>query len=761
MECNTINKSKYKIYKSVYKSKHKSKYKLKHMHIALLLVILSVSFLSIVHTVTNKSTELVQGTEEKEQWYNEIILLLEQSMSREEVTEMVKYIDPSLVIKEHIDDYVLIQVEKEEELGAALEVLSNHDQVRLAEVNGIIEAFSISTDYYSESQWALHNSGEYLSFGDADHMYQQSKVDVDMDAPEGWMMLDAMANPKEVIVASLDTGVDIAHEDLKDQIWINFNEIPGDGIDNDENGYIDDINGWDFYNKDSSVGHFIHNKDGLYSANPEDNDNHGTHIAGIIGAKSNNGLGIAGVASKINIRLMVLKVNGGTKGTGSISSAIEGIKYATLMGADICNLSWGTSQNSLALEQVMRESDMLFVTAAGNTGADNDQVAIYPANYQLDNMIAVTYINADGKLARKSNYSPLQVDIAAPGEDIFSTIVGSYGYMTGSSMAAPHVTGLAALLYSYQDHVYPANIKDVILASLKPLESLEGKVKYAGIPSISFALENKSMMITDTKLPKVSLSTGYNKDKMIVKVKGKDTGKSGIRVIKWLSGKRVVKDFNRGMNGFPLINEEISVSKAGNYTIYISDYAGNEYIKVYKVKADQIGPNITSSYRVSKTYKTRTISINVSDTQSGVKRVKYMSGNRKPKEFLPAGAGTEVKLSKGKAEFHVKKDGTYTIFASDHRGNLTVSTIQVKTVKATDVKFVRSYRNMKIGESHILNAFLKPSNTTDTMTYISSNPKVATVTKSGRVTAVAEGYTYVVVTTASGKSTVCKIIVKK
>ena len=619
---------------------------------------------------------------------------------------------------------------------------------------------NFSNDTYAGAQWAIDNPGYYFNPIVTEQSFKISQNDVDLDVVETWRMLDKRET-REVIVAVIDTGVDIDHPDLAENIWVNSGEIPGDGIDNDNNGYIDDINGWDFYNNDATVSHYAYSEEsGMYLSDPEDNDDHGTHIAGIIGAVANNNIGIAGIASNINIKIMPLKINGGPNGDGKISSAIEAIKYATMMGADICNLSWGTSEYIGALEQTMRESDMLFVAAAGNDGIDNNSNPIYPANLELDNLITVTFIDASGKLTSLSNYGSLTVDLAAPGEDIVSTIVGSYGSMSGSSMAAPQVSAIAALLYSYHENIDPANVKEIILNNIKKIPELDSKVLYPGIPSAyNNLLAAEEALVVDTDPPHMSIKTAYEQEKMKVIIEAEDIGTSNIRTLKWIYGKRNLEDFKRGTIGTSIKDGQLIVTKAGYYTFYASDYAGNETIKTYEVKEDVKAPSLRLSYSVADNYKTRTISVQVEDDQSGIKRLKYMAGSRKANEFLPAGAGTEIEFVDGKGSFSVKKDGIYSVFATDYRGNNIVKIIHVETVKSTDLKLIRSRVTMEVNEEYSLLSYVKPVNHTDKLTYRSTDENIATVTKQGTIKAFKEGEVYIVVRTSSGIEKLCKVYV--
>lgn len=611
---------------------------------------------------------------------NSIIVLFNKDIDKKDLYSILKDYKASVEIREQMGNYALLCVKDSRKYKNIMGILDNNPLVKAVQPDGIIESMYITDDIYAKTQWAIDNPGYYSVFASGVPREVSAVPDIDMDVDEDWLyMAKENVKRRQVIVAVIDTGIDYMHPDLAENIWVNENEIPGDGIDNDNNGYIDDIYGWDFYNDDASVCHYQYDKKtGSYLSLPEDNDDHGTHIAGIIGAVRDNKIGIAGIASNIDIKIMILKINGGRRGTGSISDAVLAVKYATMMGADICNISWGTSQYSPALKEAMRESDMLFVAAAGNQGTNNDDNPVYPASFDLDNLISVTFIDANGNLTKKSNYGTNSVDIAAPGDDILSTVVGSYETLSGSSMAAPQVSAVAALLYSYNENLYPSEIKDLIINTLKPVDGLKNLIKYPGIPDAYKAVLKAGETETDMSSPDIKLSTGYNKEKLTVTVKAEDEG-SGIRVIRWLPGEKEIEDFRHGTAGYDAENGRVSIKKAGTYTFYAGDYAGNESIKVYKVRDDTTPPSVFVSYIVSEDNIT-TVTVRAKDSQSGIKLVKYMEGKRKADDFMPAGAGTELRLKNNKATFKVKKSGYYTIYAIDYRGNQTVKIIRVKTV---------------------------------------------------------------------------------
>mgnify|MGYP001765796122 CR=1 FL=1 len=269
-------------------------------------------------------------------------------------------------------------------------------------------------------------------------------------------------SPK-IIVGVIDTGVDYTHDALKSHIWKNTKEIAGNGIDDDNNGFIDDINGWDFANKDND---------------PMDDNNHGTHCSGIVAADSTT---LQGVAPRVTI--MPLKFLTG-EGSGTLEAAIEAINYGVRMGANVLSNSWGGGGYSEALRDAIvaaKEKGVLFVAAAGNEYNDNDEQPSYPASYEEDNVIRVAASTSTGTKASFSNYGVKSVHIFAPGKDILSSIPGNKAASySGTSMATPFVSGLAALLLSQDPKMDYGQVKDIILNTANKLPGLKGLVQTDG-----------------------------------------------------------------------------------------------------------------------------------------------------------------------------------------------------------------------------------------------------------------------------------------
>lgn len=255
------------------------------------------------------------------------------------------------------------------------------------------------------------------------------------------------SNKNSVIVAVLDTGIDITHKDIINNIWINGNEVPDNGIDDDSNGYVDDVNGFNFYDSTNVV----YNKDLAFD------EWHGTQVSGIILSEQNSVKN--NVNPNVKIQLMPLKVFSG--GTAYTSDIIKAINYASNMGARVANCSWGTSQKNLVLKDAMQKSNMIFVCAAGNNHINLDNNPVYPGSYDNENIITVASIDSKNKLSSFSNFGQASVDVMAPGEDIVSTMPGnSYGKSSGTSMAAALVTGETANLLAKHKSIQINEIKE-------------------------------------------------------------------------------------------------------------------------------------------------------------------------------------------------------------------------------------------------------------------------------------------------------------
>jgi thermitase len=297
---------------------------------------------------------------------------------------------------------------------------------------------------------------------------------------------------QKIIVAVIDTGVDYTHEDLLPNMWRNTKEIPDNGIDDDNNGFIDDIVGWDFLKNDNKP-YDLASTD-LADLFNGGNPGHGTHCAGNVAARGNNGKGISGVNP--NAQIMALRFIGDEG--GSTTGAIGAIRYAVDNGAKVLSNSWGSegedpkeAADNLALQEAIQyamDKNVLFIAAAANSGNDNDgdpKKTAFPASYPHDNIISVAAIDSNNALASFSNYGAKSVDIGAPGVKIFSTTVGNHYSDTvielmganwdGTSMACPHVAGAAALYWSAHPEKNWKQVKDAILTSATPIPSLKGK----------------------------------------------------------------------------------------------------------------------------------------------------------------------------------------------------------------------------------------------------------------------------------------------
>lgn len=350
----------------------------------------------------------------------------------------------------------------------ALRWLQGRPDVAYAERNQALGASAFVADPAFGRQWGLSNGNN-----------------VDIDGPEA---LNLLGNAPATIVAVIDSGIDFGHPDLAGRIWVNTREIPGNGIDDDGNGYPDDVQGWNFVANNNF---------------PQDDFGHGTHVSGIIAAGA-NGIGVMGVNP--NALIMPLKFLD-ANGSGDLANAARAIYYAVDNGAKIINASWTGGGYSKSIDDAIRYANskgVVFVAAAGNSARNLDRSTEYPASYRAPNVVGVAAIDSKGRLASYSNTGANFVEIAAPGSGIYSTYLGGgYATLSGTSMAAPFVSGVLSLLVAQPglSQLSPAALISRLVATAKPL-NLNG-VAAKGIVDADNALTGvgQSSRNTSTRTP--------------------------------------------------------------------------------------------------------------------------------------------------------------------------------------------------------------------------------------------------------------------
>ena len=539
------------------------------------------------------------------------------------------YLQGEVLVQYDDGTFDVLSYESGADLSDGLEALSSDEGVVLVQPNYTYRSTVLSTDdALSGEQWALSNDGtfqmeeqqnEYPVYEDpfadpagpgqwtppqywgipgglpglfwgwsaasaASDAQVTAKAGIDINAEDAWSVYDG--GSRDVVVALIDTGVDTSHEDLAGAFWVNEDEIPGNGIDDDNNGYVDDVNGWNFYDGNNQI--YV----------DSDDDSHGTHGAGTIAAQADNGVGIAGIVQSGHVKIMVLKVLGGADGSGSTASIVQAIQYAEANGASICNLSLGSSVSDRALYQTMADSSMLFVVAAGNDGADSDASPSYPAAYGLDNIISVANLNYDGTLHYSSNYGAASVDLAAPGSYILSTTPeDGYSYMTGTSMAAPMVTAAAAMVYSYYPDITLADVKEILLSSVQPLDTLRGLTATGGMLDLGAAMTydlstlsgqgwDNSTAAPPASTPVIQITSASQSGETYLVVQVTDDD-GDLDTTAYASGLVSAEQFRSGAGTrFSLDSEGTAafrVARSGLYTFYAADQAGNETVQTVYV----------------------------------------------------------------------------------------------------------------------------------------------------------------------------------
>jgi subtilisin family serine protease len=381
---------------------------------------------------------------------------------------------------EMVADHVLVNLRQGADLSAFQELVAEYDgqidrtlsdgrtfivQLQAPSLDAVDEAVgyfseAVAAVAYAEPDYVRHISSTLpndLMYGDLWAMPQIS-------APDAWSIT---TGSDDIVVAVIDTGMDMDHSDLLSNLWANDGEIADDDIDNDGNGYVDDVNGWDFVSTTNGV--------------PEDGHGHGTHCAGTIGAVGNNANQVVGICW--NVSIMPIRC-ASDDGSMLVADIVDGIYYAANNGAKVISNSYGGegfSQTTYEAVSHANDQGAIFVAAAGNDSTDNDDTPQYPASYDLPNVISVAATDSDDNLASFSNYGKTSVDLAAPGVDIVSTyLYGETTTMDGTSMACPHVAGAMALLLSTDSDITPSEAKQLLLSSVDEVSTLTGKVVSGG-----------------------------------------------------------------------------------------------------------------------------------------------------------------------------------------------------------------------------------------------------------------------------------------
>ncbi|MBY0413097.1 MAG: S8 family serine peptidase [Bdellovibrionales bacterium] len=356
----------------------------------------------------------------------------------------------------------------------AMLALANNPEIEYIEPNYIITVDSVKAspkDAMFTKQWGLANTGK-----NGGGIFSSGLAGEDINVSKAWDITTGATGAQTIKIAVIDTGVDYNHPDLKGQMDINTAELNGNaGVDDDGNGYVDDIYGYDFANNDGD---------------PADGHGHGTHCAGVIGA-SHNSIGIAGVMA--NVKIVGIKFLT-DKGSGETIDAISAIDYAIKRGVRVMSNSWGGGDKEQSLLDAITAAEtagITFVAAAGNDSSNNDKTPSYPANYEVSNVVSVGSYASNGARSSFSNYGVSSVHVTAPGTGILSTYKGSYSSLSGTSMATPHVSGIIGLILSKEPNLSPAEIRERLIKTSTQTSKLKTSSLSGGRVDAYRALTNK------------------------------------------------------------------------------------------------------------------------------------------------------------------------------------------------------------------------------------------------------------------------------
>lgn len=694
-----------------------------------------------------------------------------------DVTELIK------VYKIKSEKYTKKAIDIAKKYGSDIQAAQPDYKVRIASnsetsSNKVSVKSSGSTkDYYADgSQWALKNSGTFTS---PSSEYKDSNITavegVDLNAKEAWTAINNASetiskNDDSVVVAVVDTGIDYTNDEIKNVIWKNSDETEN-GSDSDENGYTDDTIGWNFTNSGN---------------NPYDDNGHGTAIAGVLAAADDN-TGVVGIASDIDIKLMSVKALD-SEGESTMSTLIQGIVYADNNGADICNCSWGGESgmadifNNMIMENVIVQSDMLFVVAAGNESKNIDRLTYTPASFSEDNLITVGSIEWDGSLSWFSNYGTKKVEMCAPGAAIYTTAVGGgYTCEWGTSFSAPYVAGVAALAKAAAGNIDGKGLKELLCNTdnMKLLSNLKYYVTYAGIPDaskvVNAALEYRQTAgataePTHTAAPQPSASSSSE-------VLATETPKVTETPVETTKAPSItaVPEITDGQSGTTATETPKETSTPDVMETPIPDVMQTPTPQITETPTITESPQVTETPEQQSDTVTKTGNIKISSSKSiykkykqklnvqisgNVSAVKYAEG-KKAASFFKYDDGSYIYVNSKKFTINASKPGWYTVYVKSTAGNEYTKNIfaDVKIVKLSKSKV-----NISKGAGKKLTAYLQgykkyAGKLSGKIYFKSSNKKIITVNKTtGKIKAKAKGKAVITAYTKNGKSAKCTVV---
>ena len=694
-----------------------------------------------------------------------------------DVTELIK------VYKIKSEKYTKKAIDIAKKYGSDIQAAQPDYKVRIASnsetsSNKVSVKSSGSTkDYYADgSQWALKNSGTFTS---PSSEYKDSNITavegVDLNAKEAWTAINNASetiskNDDSVVVAVVDTGIDYTNDEIKNVIWKNSDETEN-GSDSDENGYTDDTIGWNFTNSGN---------------NPYDDNGHGTAIAGVLAAADDN-TGVVGIASDIDIKLMPVKALD-SEGESTMSTLIQGIVYADNNGADICNCSWGGESgmadifNNMIMENVIVQSDMLFVVAAGNESKNIDRLTYTPASFSEDNLITVGSIEWDGSLSWFSNYGTKKVEMCAPGAAIYTTAVGGgYTCEWGTSFSAPYVAGVAALAKAAAGNIDGKGLKELLCNTdnMKLLSNLKYYVTYAGIPDaskvVNAALEYRQTAgataePTHTAAPQPSASSSSG-------VMATETPKVTETPVETTKAPSItaVPEITDGQSGTTATETPKETSTPDVMETPIPDVMQTPTPQITETPTITESPQVTETPEQQSDTVTKTGNIKISSSKSiykkykqklnvqisgNVSAVKYAEG-KKAASFFKYDDGSYIYVNSKKFTINASKPGWYTVYVKSTAGNEYTKNIfaDVKIVKLSKSKV-----NISKGAGKKLTAYLQgykkyAGKLSGKIYFKSSNKKIITVNKTtGKIKAKAKGKAVITAYTKNVKSAKCTVV---